>query len=383
MSDIPITYTFYDAKYVVESFGLTNLGNTCWFNSMVQVLFSLPSFNKFMLDNEVSLREKSKLAAAYLDILHAIFDTIDQPMVDVRPKLSPTELQRLANDKSAMAMQTTMFQPKSTSILPGHQRIAAPPRKGAAATQMYSSLEPFTLSPTQQKNYILSTASSKLSVALVIEARAKKLTLNITDQEGVANGLTVFLDSLNDDRVYTVFNTKYEGRIYCTFCHKMVSSMSDMACIINVHSQKKIETEQDLVNYIMKHPTLAEDYKCELCGNKMIQTNRVYNLRLLRDVIILLFDRFHSANNRWFPPELRFVSRFNTVLTYKLVGQSEHSGSLDKKTYNSSGHWWAKCLRRDGNAYTLNDSSVSPGKLEPTPNTHLVAYHIVSETATN
>lgn len=373
MSDSTLAYTFYDNKYAVDPFGLTNLGNTCWFNSMTQILLSLPSFNKFMLDNEATLRGKSKLAAAYLDILHAI---LDPPVVEAR------ELQQLVNEKATLAMQA-LSQPKPAGILPGHQRITAPIRKGAAHHGPAAQPSMEALSPTQRRNYILATASSKLSVALAIEAQAKKLTLNITDQEGVANGLTVFLDSLNDDRVYTVFNTKYEGRIHCTFCHKMVSSMSDMACIINVHSAKKIETEQDLVAYIMKHPTLAEDYKCDLCGNKMIQSNRIYNLRLLRDVIILLFDRFHSANNRWFPPELHFTSKFNTILTYKLVGQSEHSGSLDKKTYNSSGHWWAKCLRRDGNTYTLNDSSVSPGKLEPTANTHMVAYHIVSETKAN
>lgn len=45
-------YYLYDNKFIAEPFGLTNMGSSCWYNSIIQTLLSLPAFNRTLLENE-------------------------------------------------------------------------------------------------------------------------------------------------------------------------------------------------------------------------------------------------------------------------------------------------------------------------------------------
>ena len=43
-----------ERKSLDEPAGLTNIGNTCWFNSVVQVLYTIPDFRHLMLKFQYS-----------------------------------------------------------------------------------------------------------------------------------------------------------------------------------------------------------------------------------------------------------------------------------------------------------------------------------------
>lgn len=62
------SYIFYDPDYVPDSFGLYNTGAICWFNSLIQSMFSLPAFNSMILTCETEV-SKSALGKAYIDVL--------------------------------------------------------------------------------------------------------------------------------------------------------------------------------------------------------------------------------------------------------------------------------------------------------------------------
>ena len=223
------------------------------------------------------------------------------------------------------------------------------------------------------------TASASILNALDSEARKRKLSLSVREQEGAANGLIVLLEALGDDNIYDIFYNKYQNIIACPNCKKCVSVTSDVSTIVYVHSDKKFTTEQEVVAYIFRHAWSTTGYKCEECKQKLENVARIYQLKTLREVIVVCYDKLHSAGG-WYPPELHFRTKFGTVLTYRVAAQLEHSGGLNRTTYQSSGHWWARGLRRDGKFYALNDSSVGDSNNTPTATTQLVFYHIVSET---
>ena len=65
-----LEYMFYDEKYVMPSLGLNNIGNICWFNSLLQSLFSLSAFNQRMIElDDESHFDNNKLAQKYVEFL--------------------------------------------------------------------------------------------------------------------------------------------------------------------------------------------------------------------------------------------------------------------------------------------------------------------------
>jgi ubiquitin C-terminal hydrolase len=78
-----------------------------------------------------------------------------------------------------------------------------------------------------------------------------------------------------------------------------------------------------------------------------------------------------------FPAKLEFFAKGgNKKYIYKLVAQSEHSGSM------AGGHYWAICDRKDG-WKVLNDSRVENHSAGPTENTYIIFYNYVGEVDTN
>jgi ubiquitin C-terminal hydrolase len=60
----------HDEKFTLKPFGLHNVGNICWFNSLLQALFSLTAINKRMLDFQSAFTEKNNvLSSMYSSII--------------------------------------------------------------------------------------------------------------------------------------------------------------------------------------------------------------------------------------------------------------------------------------------------------------------------
>jgi ubiquitin C-terminal hydrolase len=84
------------------------------------------------------------------------------------------------------------------------------------------------------------------------------------------------------------------------------------------------------------HPSEHDYYKCDECGERMVKFYRAERLKMLREIVVIIFNKFQSKENRWFPQELSFKAKDGKPsLKYKLVGKIEHSGNA------SSGHYWA------------------------------------------
>jgi hypothetical protein len=100
---------------------------------------------------------------------------------------------------------------------------------------------------------------------------------------------------------------------------------------------------------------------------------RIEKLKMLREIVVITFNKYYTKENRWFPETLEFGARGGGKLKYKLVGQVEHGGTMH------SGHYYANALR--GSSYKrFNDSFVGEADKKPTPSTYMVVYHIYDDT---
>lgn len=271
-------------------------------------------------------------------------------------------------------------------------------------------------SPTQ--NY-----SEMILRALVMEKNSKRRnTIRFgIGQDGASLAFDFFIECLNATDITNLFTIKYRYTIKCNSCEKEVSRIEDKSLKVNLfynvkinpklyfaHREKlnpriqrinedpnrksftvdSIKTMADAESYasdmfvrtILKHSSPLEDYKCEHCGKK-VKNERVETLVMLREVIVITFNKYQKKDNRWFPKSLSFMGKDGNPLKYELTAQIEHSGLVKLGKVNgssySSGHYWAIVRGKNGKVFRCNDSSISPGKFGPTPNTYIIMYHRV------
>lgn len=209
--------------------------------------------------------------------------------------------------------------------------------------------------------------------SFIIETRRRKLTIASDAQEGVANGIYVFLNALGCDYIYKILNNRYEMVVRCPECKSSVSKTVDKSPTINMYALNydPITTKGAFENWLLAHTTSLDSYRCEKC--KSICPHRLEILTTIREVITIIF-REKSAT-RWYPEFIDLPSLDDNMLRYKLIATIEHSGQLSAN-YQSGGHYWARAYR-NGKWMLYNDTTVEPCNHEPTPQTHAVMYHLM------
>lgn len=229
--------------------------------------------------------------------------------------------------------------------------------------------------------------SINLFSKFIQQIKRSKTTLEIVGQEGVENGFVVFLDSLGEiynditKSVYGVFNNKYERFVVCDLCQNIAVVDYGRHPFINLYGINTAKTQREFELLILSRKSPLTDYKCEKCQKVLEQAYHREELVGLRDVIFVSFIppgcdfKSNLNSNNWYPEKINFLSVENKLLRYKVVGTVEHYGTLNPKTYSSSGHYCARSMRQDI-PYLFNDISYRQCNLLPTPNTYMVAYHV-------
>ncbi len=77
-------YLWYDPALTFRPFGLANVGNTCWFNSTLQVLFNMSAVTKFLKSNPV-FAEKYPFVKMYLEVVDAALNRTDEKLPPIDP----------------------------------------------------------------------------------------------------------------------------------------------------------------------------------------------------------------------------------------------------------------------------------------------------------
>ena len=202
-------------------------------------------------------------------------------------------------------------------------------------------------------------------------------------QQDAHEGLMMFLSAMeNIPEIYRLFMHRYRTQILCPDCKQYSANIKEINTVFEVQPDLKIEqldkfkdynTSVQLGEFLRKQNGYVDkNYICTKCGNKG-EKIKITTLTMVPEILPIVIKKYERKINTPFPLELEFLAKGSKKkYLYKLVAQSEHSGST------GGGHYWAICNRRNG-CKLLNDSHVSDGTLGPTENTYMIFYHFYKE----
>lgn len=304
----------YKEKYVPKGQGFINLGATCYFNSLLQCILSCPAIYE-VLD---SIKDKD----------HVKRNSLAQNLL------------KLWNN--ALAGQSIF-------------EIGIPIWRDILAISQ------------SQKNQVRMDAG----------------------QQDAHEGLMMFLDAMETiPEVHRLFQHRHNIRILCTKCGKIVADNREFNMVFVAQPDLKTpqhEKFKDVDEYYNRSMPLNEflrkqngyidkDYVCPNpeCKDKS-EKFQTTTLSMIPEIIPVVLKKYIEKVPTPFPARLEFLAKGGTKkYIYKLVAQSEHSGSM------SGGHYWATGLRSDG-WKSLNDGNVSDTTPGPTNNTYIIFYNYVGE----
>lgn len=217
-----------------------------------------------------------------------------------------------------------------------------------------------------------SGASAKIMMQFVQRLKYRGIYRSFNSQECADEALVMFFDTFGSKKVDNLFQNSYETIIICKKCKHVLRAPRDNNVQLEMFTQIALKDATDFQKYIHVHSSIIDEYKCEECGEVSRNVMRIEKLKMLREVIVLVFNKYYDKMLIWFPEELVFPATSGKTLKYKIVAQVEHTGN------RFGGHYYANVLR--GDIYRANDTSVSKlNGFQPTPETYMVFYHLYEE----
>jgi ubiquitin C-terminal hydrolase len=208
-------------------------------------------------------------------------------------------------------------------------------------------------------------------------------------QQDAHEGLMMFLDAMETiPEVQRLFQHRHNIRILCDKCKKIVSDKKEFNMVFVAQPDLKTpqhEKFKDVDEYYNTSMPLNEflrkqngyvdrdficpNLECREKGEKFQTTT----LSMIPEIIPVVLKKYHEKVPTPFPAKLEFLAKGGAKkYVYKLVAQSEHSGSMN------GGHYWATGLRSDG-WKNLNDGGVADTTPGPTDNTYIIFYNYIGE----
>lgn len=133
---------------------------------------------------------------------------------------------------------------------------------------------------------------------------------------------------------------------------------------------------QDFNTFLYKQNGYVTGYKCTKCGSKNDKFKST-NISMLPEIMVVLIKKYNSKNLTIFPKQLKFIRSGNKKMClYDLIAQSEHSGGMGGGHYTAI----CKRNSEDSPVWKLlNDSYVSDANPGPTHNSYVIFYHYIGE----
>lgn len=337
----------YDMNLITNPFGLVNKkGFLCYFNSLTQALISCSSFNKIMIEIDISniktehneeiiIKQFKDLFKIHNDY-HEYIKTITGKRVSIKD-LIPEEKKRLIHLRTNLQNQSYYIWNKMIQVL---------------------------------------------------LKKSKEIASFAYGQQDAKEGFHLLLQSLESfQSIQNLFLHRRVNKLFCPNCQTWFSQLNEMNLSFDVEANLKLEQLEnfkELDNTLGKEQGLNEfllqqnnyvDINCE-CSNCKIRSEkyRESSLVMVPEILFVMSKKYDITLKKLniftdFPIKLKFKG-VTTDLIYEPVAQIEHVGNLN------GGHYWAICKRKNG-WFNLNDNSMSNSEFKPTPNTYIVLYHIM------
>lgn len=134
----------------------------------------------------------------------------------------------------------------------------------------------------------------------------------------------------------------------------------------------------NLNQFIKNNYSECDDYICNNCKKNglSIKLNR---LLLTPTIIVINFNKYDKKKNYQYPSELFFINeKENKKYNYKLVSSIHHSGNTNFGHYIAKSI--RKNIKNNeivNNIYELNDSSYIQDSFKPDSNSYILFYHFI------
>ena len=184
--------------------------------------------------------------------------------------------------------------------------------------------------------------------------QVRNAALHRGQQEDIHEGLTLFLDMIGGG-VDKLFHIRYKCTIQCIKCKKLYNSGDSKdhqeppeTMIDLTHHAKVLDTQLAVENHIKQTMNVPDGYKCDKCGAKnepdadgkmKVSVLQIYTLCRLSEIITIIFKKYHSKEETFFPQTLSFGTKTGKTQTYKIVAVADHYGTM------TGGHYTATALR--------------------------------------
>ena len=305
----------YNELYLLRCFGLYNSHILCYFNSLLQALFSCTSITEYLLNNEKKFAENNFMKS-YISILKKYI------MVDKQ-----TINHNMVESRNALMFNEFLMSIRNKNIKFGYNQE--------------DSGELLIL--------LLDVINDKFIYNLFYNRY--KCDFYCTNCKKLKN--------IKDD-----ISTQFE--IY----DKIVD---------NNYLQSKVDANlHNLNKYIRNNYSECNDYTCDKCNIKghCIKINR---LVLVPTIIVINFNKYSEKNNYKYPMELYFINdKENKKYNYRLISTINHSGTTNSGHYISKGVRKHIINDNIINIiFKMNDSSYDICSLKPDNDTYIIFYHYI------
>lgn len=386
-------YRPINPQFQIPPVGLSNsLSNSCWLNSLTQLLLSIPSFNQIICERVATKNVSNHLMIFWTDILKQA-KLQDGPNRIVNTQKFIDALFKIARSKDITLEMLGQQEGVNSTLVP--------------VLDCFDDSELMRLFSLRYDRYAR-CCDCQANVKIVqkhhicLHLPTERFINRPADRKTMASFIE---DMMNHTDVTTGFSCiDCRKKFYLNFIHNtlcmvcklpviewlktIVDAESDIdkgvlsnACTEDIIAPKMAKLM--LKNMIATHPQIK---LCEPCfKNGIVEYTRRENslsyqrnsMQMIREVIMLQYSPTHGE--RWFPTELRFPSHNDGVLTYQLQAQEIFHGMFDPRTTHSAGHHYAICRRNDGLLYRCDGTAASQINDFVTANTFLLVYHLVKD----
>lgn len=317
--DDPAYIDPYAPEFAPEPFGLVNTGAICYLNSCLQLLAGCTAFTRAVL-RHAAYMSQTRTGAAMLAFVSAYATAAGAVAAPNTAELSARLHEALSADLAERRPGTRFG---------GGQECSS-----EALVQLLEMMEPADTGPMPRPRVSAESPITRL------------------------------------------FMHRFRCDLLCRKCRRAVSSETDHMIVFSLFHIDRIRRQPDspetFAAALKTQVSLTEDYKCPHCKS-IGSAFRVYQLIMVPDIIVCQFNLFEAYGGarraRYFPDTFGLPAVGGGSLTFRIVGQVEHSGTM------SGGHYWARGLRAGGQVYLLNDLATSAAQFGPSAGTHLVAYN--------